>query len=84
MTTARTPSTSAQLNLGNRMGIVAKITTIQDTDTWTTGMSKIEHVSITNSASGSTIGYTVSGGVISFAVAGGDLSNATILVLGFA
>ena len=84
MTTARTPASSAQLSLGNRMGIVAKITTIQDTDTWTTGMSKIEHVSITNNTSGSTVGYTVSGGIISFAVAGGDLSSATILVIGFA
>ena len=81
---AQTPATSAQLNLGNRMGLVAKVTTIADGDTLSTGLSVIEHVSVTNGASGSTVGYTVSGGVITFAVAGGSLSNATILALGFA
>ena len=79
-----TPASKAQLNLGNRMGLVAKCTSIADTDTLTTGLSVIEHVSVTNSASGSTVGYTVSGGVITFAVAGGSLSNATVLALGFA
>ena len=79
-----TPASSAQLNLGNRMGLVAKITTLADTDTLQTGLSVVEHVSVTNSTSGSTVGYTVSGGVVTFAVAGGSLSNATILVLGFA
>lgn len=80
---AITPTTSAQLNLGNRDGLVAKFTAIADSDTWTTGMSKIEHVDITNNTSGSTVGYTVSGGVITFAVAGGNLADATVFVLGF-
>jgi hypothetical protein len=80
---AITPTTSSQLNLGNRDGIVAKFSAIADSDTWLTGMSAIEHVDIVNSTSGSTVGYTVSGGTITFAIAGGSLADATVLVLGF-
>jgi hypothetical protein len=78
-----TPTSIALLNFGNRDGVVAKFTAIADSDTWVTGMSEIEHVDITNSTSGSTVGYTVSGGTVTFAVAGGNLASATVMVLGF-
>ena len=80
---AITPTYSTQLNFGNRDGLVAKFTSIADNDTWETGMSNIEHVSITNNTSGSTAGYTVSGSVVTFHIAGGSLSSATVMVLGF-
>ena len=78
-----TPTTSNQLNLGNRMGIVGSFSSLTNADTWATGMSSIEHVSITNGASGQTVGYTSSGGTITFA-ASGALSNVTVLAIGFA
>lgn len=80
---AITPDTSAQLSLGNRDGLVAKFTAISNNETWTTGMSAIEHVSMTGDNSGNeTMGYTASGGVITFK-ASAQLDNVTVLVIGF-
>lgn len=80
---ALTPTTSANLSLGNRDGVVASFTAITNTDTYTTGLSAIEHVSITCDSTGAeTYGCTVSGGVITFA-ASAQLDNVTILVIGF-
>jgi hypothetical protein len=78
-----TPTTSSQLNLGNRMGVVAAFSSLSNGNTWATGLASIEHVSITNGASGQTVGYTVSGGTVTFA-ASGALSNVTALAIGFA
>ena len=77
-----TPTTSAQLSLGNRDGVVAKFTAITNGDWFVTGLASIEHVSVTNSVSGQTVGYTVSGGVITFACSGA-LADATVLAIGF-
>ncbi len=77
-----TPDTYALLSFGNRDGIVGSFSALNNADTWATGMSKIEHVSITNGTSGVTVGYTVSGGIITFALSGA-LANATVLALGF-
>lgn len=82
MAGAITPSTQSNLSLGNRDGKVAKFTAITDGDWWVSGMSTVEHVSVTNSASGQTVGFTVSGGTITFATSGA-LSNATVFVVGF-
>lgn len=82
MPTALTPSTVSKLSLGNRDGLVAKFTSITNADYWDSGMSVVEHVSVTNSTSGQTVGFTVSGTRITFA-ASGALSNATVLVVGF-
>lgn len=79
---AATPTYTAQLSLGNRDGVVAKFSSIADTNTWNTGLAAIEHVDITNGASGQTVGYTVSGGTITFALSGA-LANASVLVIGF-
>lgn len=82
MPTALTPSTVSKLSLGNRDGLVAKFTSITNLDYWVSGMSVVEHVSVTNSASGQTVGFTVSGGTITFPTSGA-LSNATVFVVGF-
>lgn len=69
---AVTVTTSAQLSLGNRRGIVAKLGNVDNNDTWATGMSVIEHVSIMDTVSGTTSGYTVSGGTITFKASAQD------------
>jgi hypothetical protein len=78
-----TPTSLAQLSLGNRDGLTAKFTSIANNDTWETGMSSIEHVDITNNTQGSTVGYTVSVSVITFKIGGGSLASATVFVQGF-
>lgn len=77
-----TPTYVEKLSLGNRDGVVGKFDAIANTNTWPTGLSAIEHVSITNGASGQTVGYTVSGGIITFATSGA-LANASVLAIGF-
>jgi len=78
-----TPDTSSQLSLGNRDGVVGSFTALSNADTWVTGMSAIEHVSITCDSTGAeTYGCTVSGGTITFA-ASAQLDNVTVLVIGF-
>jgi hypothetical protein len=80
---AITPDTLSRLSLGNRDGIVASFTAIANNDDWTTGLSAIEHVSITGDNSGNeTHGCTVSGGVVTFK-ASAQLDNVTVLVIGF-
>jgi hypothetical protein len=80
----QTPTTSVQINPGNRMGIIASFGIIRNGDTWVTGLSVIEHVSISNAASGVTTGYTVSGGTVTFALSGNTTSPTTVMVIGFA
>jgi hypothetical protein len=79
---AITITSSAQLNFGNRDGIVAKCGNISNNDTWETGLSVIEHVDIKNTVSGVTHGYTKSGGTITFKASAG-LTAPTVLVIGF-
>lgn len=81
---AITITSSAQLNFGNRDGVVAKCGNIADGDTWETGLSVIEHVDIKDTVSGRTYGCTVSGGVITFKVDGvNELTLPTVLAIGF-
>jgi hypothetical protein len=47
-----------------------------------TGLSVVEHVSLTNAASGQTGGYTVSGTRVTFALSGA-FGATSILVVGF-
>lgn len=80
---AVTVTTSAKLSLGNRDGVVALLGNVDDGDTWNTGLAAIEHVSITDTVSGRTYGYTASGGTITFAVDSSHLTTPTVLVIGF-
>ena len=82
MAAALTPTTKSNLSLGNRDGVVAKFSAITNGDWYVSPMATIEHVSVTNGASGQTVGYTVSGGTVTFATSGA-LANATVLILGF-
>jgi hypothetical protein len=70
------------LSLGNRDAVVAKTAAIDNHNTFTTGLSVIEHVSFTNATSGATGGYTVSGGVITFHLSG-SFGASSILAIGF-
>ena len=79
---AITITSSSLLNLGNRDGIVAKCGNVADNDTWVTGMSSIDHVSIKDTVSGTTYGYTKSGGTITFKCSA-QLTAPTVLVIGF-
>jgi hypothetical protein len=79
---AITPSASVNMSIGNRVGIGASFTTIQNADTWQTGLGTVEGVVITDSVSGHTFGATyVAGGQIIF-YCSGDLSNARVLAIG--
>ena len=80
---AVTPTYVEKLSLGNRVGVTAKFTAIANAETYDTGLSVIEHVSITGDNTGNeTHGCTVSGGVITFA-ASAQLDNVSILAIGF-
>jgi hypothetical protein len=78
-----TPTSSRLLSLGNIDGVVAAFSSIANNDTWVTGLSSVEHVSITAGASGATVGYTVSGGTVTFKVSTTLSSGATVLVYGY-
>lgn len=80
---AATPSSKIQLNLGNRMAVLATFTAIDNTNTWDTGLGKVEAVFITDGASGQTAGATYSGGTVTFALSG-SLANAKVLAIGHA
>ena len=77
-----TTTKKENLSLGSRDAVVAAAAGIDNGDFFTSGLSAIDHVSISNGASGITVGYTVSGGVVTF-VLSGSLTNPTILVIGF-
>jgi hypothetical protein len=78
-----TPTSSAQLSLGSRDGVVAQFTALANNDTWETGMSVIDHVAITGDNSGNeTFGYTASGGTVTFK-ASAQLDNVSVLVIGY-
>jgi len=80
---ALTPTSSSQLSLGSRDGLVGQFTAIANNDTWATGMSAIDHVSITGDNAGNeTFGYTVSGGTVTFK-ASAQLDNVSVLVIGY-
>ena len=80
---ALTPSSKTQLGggLGNRDAVLATFTTIQNADTWATGLGKVEAVFITPNASGQTFGATYSSGTVTF-LASGDLSSVQVLAVG--
>jgi hypothetical protein len=62
---------------------VAQFTALANNDTWETGMSVIDHVSITGDNSGNeTFGYTASGGTVTFK-ASAQLDNVSVLVIGY-
>lgn len=78
-----TPTSSSNLSLGSRDGVVAQFTALANNDTWDTGLASIDHVSITGDNSGNeTHGYTASGGTITFK-ASAQLDNVSVLVIGF-
>lgn len=79
---ALTPTAKVNLSLGNRVGIGASFTTIQNLDTWTTGLGTVEGIIITDSVSGHTFGATyAAGGVVTF-LCSADLSSARVLAIG--
>lgn len=80
---AATPSSKTQLSLGNRMAVLATFTAIDDTNTWATGLGKVEAVFVMNSVSGVTMGATYSAGTVTFALSG-SLANCQVLALGHA
>jgi len=78
---AQTPSAKSQLSLGNRKGVLATFTAIDNADTWATGLSKVEAVFIQNSVSGITAGATYSSGTVTFALSG-SLASCQVLAIG--
>jgi hypothetical protein len=81
--TAVVPTSSRNLSFGNVDGVVASFTAVADTNTWVTGLSKIEHIGITNATSGATVGYSASGGTVTFAIGSGPLGVTTVIAYGF-
>ena len=80
---AITPSEEVILSLGNRKGVGASFTTIQNADTWTTGLGTVEGVVITDSVSGHTFGATyAAGGIVTF-LCSADLTSARVLAIGY-
>jgi len=77
-----TPTTSENLSLGNRDGVLASFSSLANGNTWETGLGTVEAVFITNGASGVTVGATYSGGTATFALSAG-LANAKVLAIGF-
>jgi hypothetical protein len=77
-----TTTLKENLSLGSRDGVVAKTASIDNGDTFPTGLSAIDHVSFTNATSGQTGGYTVSGGTITF-ILSGSYGATSILAIGF-
>lgn len=68
---------------GNRRAIFANVTSIDNNDTWATGLQAIDFVGVgpTAAGAGTQIGYTVSGGTITFKVESGSLA-AQLMVIG--
>jgi hypothetical protein len=79
---AITETYRALLSLGNRDAVIVKTNSIDDSDYLDTGLSVVEHVSLTNAVSGQTGGYTVSGTRVTFALSG-SFGATSILVVGF-
>lgn len=80
---AQTPSSKIQLNISNRMGVLATFTAIDNGDTWATGLGKVEAIFVMNSVSGITHGATYSAGIATFALSG-SLANCKVLAIGHA
>jgi hypothetical protein len=80
---AATEASKIQLNLGNRMAVLATFSSAGATDYWDTGLGKVEACFIENGTSGVTTGATYSGGRVTFACSGG-LTNALVLAIGHA
>ncbi len=76
------PTSALNLSLGNRDGVIADFSTLNNGDTWVTGLGTVEAVFITNGASGITTGATYSGGTVTFALSAG-CSNVKVLAIGF-
>ena len=81
---ALTPSAKIQLNLGNRMAVLATIDSIADADTWATGLGKVEAVFVTGSTPTPLSAATYSGGTVTFAIGSGPVLAAKVLAIGHA
>jgi len=84
-----TPTSAENLSLGNRVGRLAGFASINNHDTWKTGLGTVEAVFITDGNqwmnAGATYGTGVNSGVVTFHVGiiGGPLTNPKVLAIGF-
>ena len=79
---AATPTSTVNISLGNRVGILATFGIVGATDTWATGLNNVEAVFITDGASGNTLGATYSGGTVTFANSGSTTASTKVLAIG--
>lgn len=68
--------------MGNKKVIFADLSSVDNNDTFTTGLQKIDNVDFTKStaAVGTDVGATVSGGVVTFKVESGSLAGKVMVV----
>lgn len=76
--------TKLLLSIGSRHAVLAKFTSIATTDTWDTGLGKVEAIFVTCAVGGPIVGATYSGGTVTFSIASGPALNAMILAIGLA
>lgn len=77
------PVAEEKLSLGNRDGVGASFTAINNADYWITGLSVVEGVTITNGVSGITYGATyAAGGRVNFACSA-QLTNCRVMAVGY-
>lgn len=79
---AITETYRANLSLGSRDAVLLKTASMSNGDYVDSGLSVVDHVSLTNATSGQTGGYTVSGTRVTF-VLSGAFGATSILVVGF-
>jgi hypothetical protein len=76
------------LNLGNIDGVVAVFVAVSDGDTFETGLSVVEHVSVNSFSAASVVGAVLPStpppsGTITFDVAGFPTPTVSIIAYGF-
>ena len=67
---------------GNRKIIFADLSSVDNNDTWATGLQDIDFVGVGPSAAGAgtQIGYTVAGGIVTFKVESGSLAGQAFVI----
>ena len=75
------PTSTEFISLGNKRGVIGMFSAASDTDTWNTGLSKVDMALLTNGANDVDIGATYATNVVTVQTAGA-LANLKILAIG--